>query len=82
MVQEGSEITALSDACYNAWNRYCEDIWCKNDTLKLAFSEGFDEGLNWTYKELTWVLQSKSKKEFIERINKLQNDIKNYCVIR
>lgn len=82
MEQEGSEILALMTAKCQAWDRYCEDDWCKLDNMRSSFSEGFDCGLCWTHKELTWVLASKSKKEFIDRINKVKEDIENFCVIR
>ena len=82
MQQEGSEILSLMTAQCKAWDRYCENDWCKSDNIHISFSEGFDSGLCWTYKELTWILASKSKKEFIERINKLKSDIENFCVIK
>ena len=84
MKQKGSKIVSdtASVAKCNAWNRYCENDWCNNDDLHTSFFKGFDSGLCWTHKELTWVLASKSKKELIERLTKVQKDIENFCEIK
>lgn len=81
MVKKENKIPVLSDACHNAWNRYCEEIWDKNDSLRQSFEGGFNESLNWAHKELVWVLSAQSRKEIIERIKKVQNDIEKYIIV-